>query len=182
MITITLQKICDSDLCHEGWQKVLKAHGHRAMNTAFPLSSVLKSNGLDDTAWCFRCLPEHKNLWRKYAVWCSRRVKHLMSDERSINALNVAWRHSDGPATDAELETARAVVRAAARAVVWDETRDAAWYAAWDEAMPAVWAVARDAAWAAAWAAAWVAEQDAQQKKLLQILTAGEWVDDGVTA
>ena len=159
MITISLQQIRDASPCTSGWEKVLKSKGGTAadMTAQFPLSDVLDSNDLDDTLWCLRCLPEHDNLWRKYAVWCARQVQHLMTDQRSIDALDVAWRHSDGLATDAEL--------------------DAAGAAAWAAAGAAVGGAVREAAWVAAWGAAGAAARVVQKAKLLQILAAGEWVE-----
>ena len=71
-----------------------------------------------------------------------------MTDDRSVAALDVAWRHSDGLATDEELATASA--------------------AAWDAAI--------DAPSGAARAAASDAASAAQKQKLIEILTAGEWV------
>jgi hypothetical protein len=68
---------------------------------------------------------------RLIAVDCARQVQHLMTDQRSINALDVAERYANGEATYEELAAAR----------------DAAWAAR---------AAARDAAWAAR-AAAWAA-------------------------
>jgi hypothetical protein len=191
-IKITLQKIRDASPCVGGWNTVLRAHRHLGMNTEFPLSSVLDSNGLDDTLWCLRCLPEHKNLWRKYAVWCVRNVEYLLTDERSRDALNVAWRHSDGLADDGELAAAWVAAWVAARVAAQDAARGAAWVAAWVAARAAQDAAraAQDAARGAAWVAAWVAAQDAargaarvaawvaQRAKLLAILTAGEWVED----
>jgi hypothetical protein len=78
---------------------------------------------------------------RLIAVRCAREVQHLMKDQRSIDALDVAERHANGEATDEELT--------AAWAAAWD-ARDAAWDAAGDAAR----AAARDAAWDAAGAAA----------------------------
>ena len=52
---------------------------------------------------------------RLFAVKCARRVEHLMDDERSRKALDVAERYANGEATDAELDAAR------------DAARDAAW-------------------------------------------------------
>jgi len=59
---------------------------------------------------------------RKFAVWSARQVQHLMTDPRSVAALDVAERHADGLATDAELSAAWAAAGAAA---------DAAGAAAW---------------------------------------------------
>ncbi len=95
-------------------------------------------------------------------------MQHLLSDQRSIDALDVAERYATGHATDAELETAR----------------DAAWAArtaAWDPARDAAWAAARDAAWAAAWAAwdpardaAGAAARAAQSREFLRVITDSE--------
>lgn len=153
MITITLQKIKDASPCESGWKTLLKSKGGTKADyfAEFPLADVLESNGLDDTLWCLRCLPEHNRIWRKYAVWCARQVEHLMTDERSLNALNVADRHADGLATDAEL--------AAAGGAAWAAARGAA----------------RDAAWAAAWDATEAAARDAQKQRLIEALESGEW-------
>jgi hypothetical protein len=66
---------------------------------------------------------------RLFAVRCARSVQHLITDERSINAIDIAERHAHGNATDEELATAGAAAGAAAR--------DAVWAAAGDE--QAVW-------------------------------------------
>lgn len=50
---------------------------------------------------------------RRFAVWSARQVQHLMTDERSVNALDVAERYADGAATDEELAAAYAAARAA---------------------------------------------------------------------
>ena len=75
---------------------------------------------------------------RLFAVWCERQVQHLMPDERSIAALDVAERRANGNATDEELRTAAWVARAAASDVAWM----AAWRAA--EAARDTVGVARD--------------------------------------
>ena len=129
MITITLQKIRDKAPCTSGWEKLLNSKGGTTADYSaeFPLSDVLDSNDLADTLWCLRCLPEHDSLWRFYAVWCARQVKHLMTDQRSIAALDVAERYANGLATDAELAAARAAARAAAAGdAAGDAAREAA--------------------------------------------------------
>jgi hypothetical protein len=105
---------------------------------------------------------------REFALWCAERVRHLMSNERSTAALDVAARHLRGEATNAELAAAStAAWVAAARAASWD----AAWAAAaaasaWD----AAWDVARAAALAAARASAWDTERAAQRAELERML------------
>lgn len=118
-ITITLNKIKSHNPCEEGWLAILAGQGKTEAgpdDVEFPLAAALESNSLDDVLWAMRCLPEHNSLWRKYAVWCARQVQHLMTDSRSVAALDVAWRHSEGQATDEELATAGAAARAAGAA------------------------------------------------------------------
>ena len=81
---------------------------------------------------------------RLIAVKCARQVQHLMKDERSINALDVAERFANGEATQEELNAAWDAARAAG-----DAAWAAAWAAAWDAAGAAAWAAAREAARAA---------------------------------
>ena len=121
MITITLNKIRAHSPCEDGWKKLLKSKGgtDADYSAEFPLSDVLDSNDLADTLWCLRCLPKHNNLWRLYAVWCARQVQHLMKDQRSIDALDVAERRARGLATDAELAAAWAAAWAAEGAAAW---------------------------------------------------------------
>lgn len=49
-----------------------------------------------------------------FAVRCAREVQHLMTDERSLKALDVAERFALGQATDDELREARAAALAVA--------------------------------------------------------------------
>ena len=115
---------------------------------------------------------------RLFAVRCARRVQHLMTEPRSVAALDVAERYALGQASGAELTQAYDEAWAAARELAWDAenaSRRASWAAAWaalsdaaraarDAASRAASAVASDAAWAAreaARGAAWVAANDA---------------------
>jgi membrane protein involved in colicin uptake len=79
---------------------------------------------------------------QEFAIACARRVQHLMTDPRSIAALDTRERWLRGKATNEEMTAALASARAAA---------DAAW---------AAWAAA-DAAGDAKWTAerAWQIEE-----------------------
>ena len=50
---------------------------------------------------------------RLFAVWCARQVQHLMTDHRSIAALDVAERYANGEATREELDAALSAADAA---------------------------------------------------------------------
>ena len=154
----TLNKIREHSPCYEGWTKLLRTlNKTKADDEPVSIVQILDSNGLDDALWCLRAVEGHDREIRLFAVWCARQVEHLMTDERSKNALNVAERYANGGATDEELDAARAAAWAAA----WDAARAAARAAAGD----AAWDAARDAARAAAWAAA----GDAQEAELRRV-------------
>jgi len=131
-IMITLKKIKEYNPCEDGWEKVKAAKENLGMDTEFPVSDILETNDLSDTLWVLQCLPEHSNLWRKYAVWRALQVEHLMTDQRSKDALDIAWKHSEGEATDEELSAAWDAARVAARVAASHAARDAARDAAWD--------------------------------------------------
>ena len=75
---------------------------------------------------------------RLFAVWSARQVQPLMTDARSIAALDVAERHARGEATDEELAAARAAAREAARAAAVRAASLTAEAAAWSAAEAAV--------------------------------------------
>lgn len=123
-ITFTLKEIRKHSLCESGWEKLNETLGSDyGDETPITIKQIIDSNGLDDALWCLQTTPEETHyLWRHFAVDCVEQVKHLMTDERSSNALEVARRHADGHATDNELATAEAAARTAraARAAARD--------------------------------------------------------------
>ena len=154
----TLNKIREQGPCIDGWERLLRSLGKtKADDEPLSLLTVLDSNGLDDTLWCFRAVDGFDKEKRLFAVWCARQVQHLLTDPRSLVALDVAERFALGAATLAEL--------AAAEDAAWAAERDAAWAAeaaAWD----ATRAAAEAAAWYAARAAARAAAEAAQSAYL----------------
>ena len=93
--------------------------------------------------------PDGRTLWL-FAVWCvrstplsdGRKTGDMLTDPRSLAALEVAERYAHGNATDDEL--------AAARYAAWAAARDATRAAALDAAGDAAQAAAGDATWDAA--------------------------------
>ena len=179
----TLNAIRKHNPCASGWRKLLR-HLDKKNADDEPLSivTVLDSNGLNDALWCMRAVTGYDRELRLYAVWCARQVQHLMTDPRSIAAIDVAERYAHGNATKAELAAARGAAWDAARDAAWDAAwdaaRDAAWDAAWDAATDAAaavaWAAEWDAARAVAWVVAWGVACDAQGKRLREVCTACE--------
>ena len=152
----TLNKIREQGPCTDGWEKLLRSLGKtKADDEPLSLLTVLDSNGLNDTLWCFRAVDGFEKEMRLYAVWCARQVQHLMTDPRSLAALNVSERFAIGEASRAEL--------GAAEAGAWDADAAAAAAAAGARAAAraaaAAWDAARDAA---------IAAQEAQLRKLLE--------------
>ncbi|SAJ96651.1 hypothetical protein UA18_02415 [Burkholderia multivorans] len=159
--TVTLAALRKAGACYNGYNKLVRSLQGQPFtdederrgsyirfrhDAEIPLLDILKSNGLDDALWSLRCVSGADRDIRLFAVWCARQVEHLMQDQRSKDALDVAERFANGDASDEEL--------AAARAAAGDAAGDAAWAAAGDAAGAAAWAAAGDAAGAAAWAAA----------------------------
>jgi hypothetical protein len=175
MITVSLKQILAGGPCSSGWAKVLHARGKitkdqmdscieddhvptslskLADDEQFAMSSIIESNSLNDCIWTFKCVDKlHYPLRRKFAVWCARQVQHLMKDQ-SINALDVAWLHSEGFATDEELAIARRAAAAAADADAYAAAAYAAAAAAAADAYAAAYAAAAAAYAADAYAAA----------------------------
>ena len=126
----TLNKIRAHGPCADGWAKLLRHLGKtQPDDEPLALTTILDSNGLDDTLWCLRSCDGIDREARLYAVWCARQVQHLMTDPRSLAALDVAERHANGEATDKELAAARAAARAEAWSAAWAEARAEAWSA-----------------------------------------------------
>jgi hypothetical protein len=164
-LSTTTRRLMAHGPCQSGINK-LAAHLGTNVPDDEPISyeTLLDVLGLDNALWCCRAEPQHDHIWRRYAVWCARQVQHLMRDERSRKALDVAERHTNSAATDEELVAARDAARAAAWAAAWAAAGAAeadAWAAAED---------ARDAALDAAGGA--ISQRQADAFRLL--ITTGE--------
>jgi len=152
----TLNQIREHSPCTDGWEKLLKHLGKtKADDDELSILTILDSNGLDDALWCLRAVEGHDIGKRRFAVFCAKQVEHLLTDQRSRDAIAVAERWCDGQATDEELASA---AYAADDATTHDPYYAAAYSAAADaaDAAYATHAAAHAAA-AAARAAAYYA-------------------------
>ena len=122
----TLNQIRAHSPCQDGWGRLLRGLNKTAADDE-PLwiDTILDHNGLDDALWCLRAVENCDREIRLYAVWCARRVQHLMTDPRSIAALDVAERYARGEASDEELSS----LAAAAEEAVETMWTAAAWSA-----------------------------------------------------
>ena len=179
----TLRQIRKHKPCQDGWTKLLN-HLKKTKEDDEPLEilTVLESNGLRDALWCLRTVEGEAGKIRLFAVWCARQVQHLLTDPRSIAALDVAEKFACGAATEAELEEARAEAAAAAVAAAYAAYAAASAYAyttaaytaaaytdAADAAYGAAAAAAATAAYAAAAAAAGTTARKEQEAELIRI-------------
>jgi len=166
----TLNKIRACEPGADRGTKLLESLGKaKAGDKPLNIKAILESNGLDDALWCLRAVEGKDKEIRLYAVWCARQVQHLMTDQRSLDALDVAERFAHGLASEEELRIARGDAWAASsetssvmdQAAAWATSRKhkvaevTAWAAARTAAMNAAYAAlgtALEAAYAAAWA------------------------------
>ena len=116
----TLNKIRAHGPCRDGWEKLLRHLGKtEADDEPLSIETILDSNGLADALWCLQAVKGRDREIRLYAIWCARRVQNLMSDPRSVAALDVAERHARGSATDEELVAAARAALAAEAGAWW---------------------------------------------------------------
>lgn len=156
----TLNKIRAYSPCVKGWSTLLMHLGKsKADNEPLSIETIIDSNGIEDAVWCLRAVEGYDREIRLFAIWCARQVQHLMSDPRSIAALDVAERFANGEATDCELLNACTDTYAdadAAAAYTFEQTARTAAHAAradsYVAACAAAYTAAHDAAYADAYA------------------------------
>lgn len=184
----TLRLLHEHGACEDRYRHLVKALGAGyGGDKPILLSRILRINGLDDTLWALRAVPDAQvevrdRIARLYAADCAARVLcHYEScyptDLRPRNAIVVARQHARGKATDAQLRKAQGAAVVATENAPWHPA--ATWYAAREAARAARWTAAWPAAvgavvWAAV-AARWVrvTERTWQTKRLALYLRGG---------
>jgi hypothetical protein len=178
MICTTLAAIPRRYLAKSSWRKLLAHLGkRRADDACLPFHVIVSACGIDAALTVIRFAPRYRGVWRLYAVWCARRVQHLMTDPRSIAALDTAERYAEGKATRNELNAARNAAWAAADAVASATGTGAEW----NVAIAAAFAASPGRGWVcaglvaqrvrgAASTSTWDAERDAQTAEFLRVV------------
>lgn len=135
-LTTTLNRIWACNPCAEGKERALKAAGKDAPDDEpITYQQIVEATGIKDALWCCKAEPHYDLIWRKYAVRCARKVQGLLDDKRSIEALNVAERFTNGMASEAEIRAAFSgatahlsdASRPLARSSPWFTSRAVAW-------------------------------------------------------
>lgn len=83
----------------------------------FPAASIVDPINLKDAIGVFYIRSENSTLWQHYAVWCAQQVRHLLTDERSSSALDVARRHINGEGSAKKIVAAVDAADKASRAL-----------------------------------------------------------------
>ena len=144
MITTTLRQIRQHNPCRGGWRTLLSALGKTEVDDEpLPLTTILQSNGLDDALWCLRTITGYDKEIIRFALACVQEVRHLMTDQRSLDALDAVERHLESPLSRQELDRVLEEARAAQVAARAARAAEAAWAA--EAAAEAVWAAAEAA-------------------------------------
>jgi hypothetical protein len=130
---LTLNSIRQHGPCKDGWEKLLSHLGKtQADDEPLPLLTVLNSNGLQDTLWCFRALSSEWASWARLTI---------------ADIVQPAMKYTTDPRPQQALDASRAFARGEISQEELDKARDAA-------SAACVAAYAADAAYAAAYAAA----------------------------
>ena len=99
-VMITLDQIENKGADMEEWKDIIEAvgRGKGDFNNPFPLSLILDLNGLDYAIWCFRCLPEYRNRYTKFALFCAKEVGMYIDDKAVHDCINTIEEYLEGNA------------------------------------------------------------------------------------
>ncbi len=91
----------------EHWDKLLAYLGTRKPDkTPVSLRTVYEVNGVDSAIWALRAIDGYDREIRLFAIWCARRVLHLVDDVRCTYVMEVAESFAEGRASTIELDKA----------------------------------------------------------------------------
>lgn len=109
-MTITLNKIRAHQPCSKGWAILLRYFSRdptgKVQGEYEPISiaTIVKSNGLDAALWVLKKEGLHGKQMRLFAVWCARRVEHLLVDALSLECINAGEDIANGKINEWQLQ------------------------------------------------------------------------------
>ena len=123
MFTVTLEQLRTHGACYDGYNKVVRMLQQQPFTEEdedreyyiqfdsgeqISLIDICCNNSITEALWATKCLDStHVRDLRLYAVWCVRRIQHLLTDERSIHALDIEEQFANGKRIEEELKEAR---------------------------------------------------------------------------
>ena len=118
---VTLDQIKKHEPSYSMWEILTSIHGkdEDALHKPFPLSSILDSNGLEDTLWCFRCLPEYRDNFVEFTLFLIKHAERYTNDKRVPHCKDVIRKYLRGEVNTEELDTAVAEAYEAFNTVCW---------------------------------------------------------------
>ena len=93
---------------------------------------TLDSDGFDQALQSLCQVTGHDREIRLYSVWCARQVQHLLTDQRSLYALDIAEQYANGLATAEELSIASDAASAATSDAASDAAKATQWVVEWN--------------------------------------------------
>lgn len=102
----SLADIAYNDPCEEGWEALTLARGtdDDTDTSPFPVTDLMKSNGFDDMLWVVdRDYANARPLLRGFAIWCVKRVEHLVTDPDILNAIKAVERYDSPEGCDEDV-------------------------------------------------------------------------------
>ncbi len=138
----TLSTIQEHKPCKEGWDKLLSFLGKtEADEEELSILTILDSNGLDHTLWCFRVIKGHDDTLRQFAKWCAlqniEKVKSYYSEESYDAIIDYLTSDSNNRLTTRSIiqeATVPLSTSLALRSILWSTSESAqtsAWLTSW---------------------------------------------------
>lgn len=88
-LTTTLNHIRAYNPCPYSWKILLRyLNKTNTDNEPLLLSTIVKSNGLNDALWCCGIEPQYKHKLLLFNIWRINQMRHLIKDQRGITAIN----------------------------------------------------------------------------------------------
>ena len=120
----TLKKLREAGACKDRYAHLKKSLGKYGDDKPIDLCTILDTNGLGDVLWIPDSAVEGNFVQRRYrlfSVACCQHISHLITDQRSLDAIRISHLYAYDEATGDELDAARDASRAAARDAAWDK-------------------------------------------------------------